>query len=647
MASFIYRLLSQRTNREVSRAVRRLSTGQRLATGILLGLIWAILLGAMVPLMAQTLPQAPNAVLSQVVTPSNPPGNRGSEPPRPPRAVDIQNHWAADCLQALSDRQLLPLDRDQRFHPEAAATWADLATLLTQGLPAAGVPYQGANAAERALGLASPVNPLHTYPDRYYDANRTITRAEALTALAARAGLPYVARPGDLLRTGLTDGARVPLYGREGVAAALSAGRLVNQAAPQTLSPNQVATRAEVAALVCKASPESALQATIPPAWVTPLPELPPQIQPLQEVRGVWMTNIDSTVLFSQANLAAGVARLKALNFNTLYPVVWNGGYTLHPSAIAERMLGRAKRLYPNESPALEAAQGDRDMLRELIDLAHAEGMAVVPWFEFGFMAPAEASYPLRREHPDWFTQRRDGTQDDVQGAETFVWMNPFHPQVQRLLLLLVDEVLQNYDVEGIQFDDHLGLPVAMGYDPYTVNLYRQDHGGTAPSDDESDAEWVRWRAEKITTFVEGLHRLVKNRQPQAIVSISPNPYPFSYGRYLQDWPTWEQRGFVEELVVQVYRNELDRFAWELNKPSIEQARRHISTSIGLLSGLRGRPTDGALLTEQLAATRDRAYAGVSYFFYETLWVAGAETAEERLHQFQSGFALPVPRPGG
>jgi uncharacterized lipoprotein YddW (UPF0748 family) len=651
-------------NRIAGQAGRCRWPGQRFATGVMLGLILVTVIGAMSPLWAQSplpataesldgaataLPLAqgtenspPSAFEEGDATdvPLSPEPTNGFSPTAP---TDIGEHWAADCLRGLGDRQQLPLDFQGRFHPDEPATWSDLATLLILGLPSEATAYAGANQAESVLGLDTPVNPLHSYPDRYYIPDRPVTRAEALTALSARLGLPYVARPRDLLAATFTDGNRVPAYGREGVASALAAGKWVTATGSDRLHPSQLITRGEVAALVCQASAEPALNQAIAPEWVVAAVAPPPQAPPAEEVRGVWLTNIDSNVLFSQDNLAAGIDRLKALHFNTLYPVVWNGGYSLYPSGTGERLLGRAKRLYPGENREFEAAQGDRDMLQEMVELGHAAGMAVVPWFEFGFMAPAD--YDLRQQQPDWFTQRRDGSQEIVQGNETFTWMNPFHPQVQRLLLSMVAEVLDTYPVEGIQFDDHLGLPVDMGYDPYTVNLYRQEHGGAGPPDDENDAEWVRWRANKITEFVASLHLLVKNRSPQAIVSISPNPYPFAYAHYLQDWPTWQQQGYLEELIVQVYRTDLDRFAWELNKPSIEQARRHIPTSIGLLSGLRGRPTNGSLLTEQLAATRDRAYAGVSYFFYETLWVPGEESAEERQQAFQAGFPLPVPRP--
>jgi uncharacterized lipoprotein YddW (UPF0748 family) len=538
--------------------------------------------------------------------------------------------------------ELSPTSPSAAFRPNEPATWTDLAEMLNRTFPTDGA-YVGASAAETALQLPSPVNMLYTYPEPYYDPNRVVTRAEAITALAAKAELPYTSRAHELLNLSLDDGDSVPDFTREAIAATLASDRLVNYPNAQQVKSLQPMTRGELAALVCRGSRDPVLRATIANEWIAQPQALPAQDQPDPEVRGVWLTNIDSEVLFSKDNLAAGIQRLKAMNINTLYPVVWNMGYTQFPSRSAERLLGQRQRLWPGRNPRFEAEQGDRDMLQEIIELAHAEGMAVIPWFEFGFMAPAD--YDIRLQHPEWFTQRQDGTQEIQMGEEVFTWMNPFHPQTRRLLLLLMADVLENYDVEGIQVDDHLGLPVDMGYDPYTIRLYQQEHDGELPPDDYRDPAWMRWRADQLTNFMKDVHRLIEQRQPDAILSVSPNPYPFAYAEYLQDWPTWEAAGILDEIIIQVYRNDLDRFVWELNKPATVQASKTTPTSIGLLSGLRGRPTDVGLLTEQLEAVRDRGYAGVSYFFYQTLWTPGRETAEERDTQFQKSFSVTVERP--
>jgi uncharacterized lipoprotein YddW (UPF0748 family) len=547
--------------------------------------------------------------------------------------------------------------------------WGDYVALLNQAIPP-GSAAAGANPLEQALGLATTPTVAAHLPDYLYQGHRPLGRAEAVMALAAKRGSNHELAARSLIQASLVDGAQVPAYTQEGVAAALAQGLVVNYPEANRLRPTQRLTRGEGAALACRLAPD--LIASVDPAWIPPVPRqvTPPLAR--SELRGVWLTNIDSQVLFSTAALTRAVDQLAELNFNTLYPTVWNWGYTLYPSRTAERELGARRRLYADLStPQLEASQGDRDMLQEAIDLGHGRGMAVIPWFEFGFMAPAD--YPLYRRHPDWFTQRQADPQArrpawlarlarQKQGADQSPtdpgiwlegnviprrWLNPFHPQVQKFLLELIDDLVSHYAVDGFQFDDHLGLPIDFGYDPYTVNLYRTEHNGQAPPANPKDPEWIAWRARKISDFLILAHRLVKARRPQAVLSISPNPYPWSYQNYLQDWPTWVDLGLVDELVVQVYRSDQNRFIWEMTKPSLQAALARVPTSVGLLSGLRASPVRVDHLRDQIYALRDRRLAGMSFFFYESLWLPPPrESREQRLATLEQVLSPPLPRPG-
>lgn len=352
-----------------------------------------------------------------------------------------------------------------------------------------------------------------------------------------------------------------------------------------------------------------------------------PAPDPPTELRGVWLTNIDSEVLFSSRNLVVGLRRLARMNFNTLYPTVWNGGYTLYPSPTAKATFGVELDPYPG-------LQG-RDVLGETVVEGHRLGMAVIPWFEFGLMAPAGSE--LASQHPDWLTQRRDGTQTWMQGSLPRVWLNPFHPEVQQFMVRLLAEVAERYAIDGIQLDDHFGMPLEMGYDPYTVALYQQQHEGNAPPADATDPAWVRWRANQVTRLFHQIVTAVKARKPTCIISLSPNPRQFAYEQYLQDWGTWERRGLIDELIVQIYRNDLDRFELELDRPDVQVAREFLPVGVGILTGLKGRISDIRQIQRQVRAVRDRHYAGVAFFFYETLG--------DRDPYFQLLFPTPARRP--
>ncbi|MCS6813875.1 MAG: family 10 glycosylhydrolase, partial [Cyanobacteria bacterium] len=237
----------------------------------------------------------------------------------------------------------------------------------------------------------------------------------------------------------------------------------------------------------------------------------------------------------------------------------------------------------------------------------------------------------------DWITSRRDGSQIVMEGVHPRVWLNPFHPQVQQFIVAAIAELVTNYDIDGIQLDDHFGLPVDLGYDPFTVALYRQEHGGQSPPSNSQDPAWIRWRADKITAVAAQLFHTVKALKPRCLVSLAPNPYQFSYENYLQDWATWERQGLVEELIVQIYRNDMERFVSELNAPELQAAKQHIPVAIGILTGLKNRTIPTEQIQQQVETVRSYNLAGVSFFFYETLG--------NRDYLFQAMFAQRASRP--
>ncbi|MEG4056711.1 MULTISPECIES: glycoside hydrolase family 10 protein [unclassified Microcoleus] len=355
---------------------------------------------------------------------------------------------------------------------------------------------------------------------------------------------------------------------------------------------------------------------------------------PTTELRGVWLTNIDSEVIFSRNNIIDAVNRLDKLNFNTIYPTVWQGGYTLYPSAAAERVFGQSI----DPSPGLK----DRDILKEIIAQSRQKGIAVIPWFEFGFMAPAESE--LATLHPEWLAQRRDGSTIWKEGQHERVWLNPFHPQVQQFILDLILEIVDNYDIDGIQFDDHFGLPVEFGYEPLTVSMY-QEQIKSPPSDDARETFWVRWRADKINDFVGRVSRAIKSRKEKCIVSLSPNPFHFSLPAHLQDWFTWERRGYIQEIVLQVYRSDIKRFSAELEREEVKLAKLNIPTAIGILTGLKNNSVPLKQIQEQVQEVRKRDFAGVSFFFYESLSNWARETLEQRNSALQEFFPTKMQRP--
>lgn len=268
----------------------------------------------------------------------------------------------------------------------------------------------------------------------------------------------------------------------------------------------------------------------------------------MKKIRGVWLTTAASDVLESKDNIKKAMQLLAEAGFNTVFPVVWNNGHTLYPSAVLNNNFGI--EIFPPFT--------GRDILAEVIEEATPLGLEVIPWFEFGFIAAfKQDGGHIINKKPEWAGKDKD---NQLLTKNDFVWMNSLDPEVQDFVLSLFLEVARNYQIAGVQGDDRLpAMPSEGGYDQKTKKLYRSQFGEDPPLDFKTPS-WLRWRANILNDFLAKLYREVKKINPNLIVSVSPSPYPFGFNEYLQDVPTWINRGIVDLIHPQLYRRHIDEY---------------------------------------------------------------------------------------
>ncbi|MEB3233962.1 MAG: family 10 glycosylhydrolase [Cyanobacteriota bacterium] len=362
-----------------------------------------------------------------------------------------------------------------------------------------------------------------------------------------------------------------------------------------------------------------------------------PAVAPKTEIRGVWLTANDMPVLRDQRKLRQAMTDLAGLGFNTLYLVAWNDGMAYYPSGVV-----RQRGIQDFDYRGLQG----QDVLADLIAVARPLGMLVMPWFEFGFMVPLESD--LARRHPTWLTRKRDGGLTSISAAGEVAWLNPFRPEVQQLITDLVLELSRNYPIDGIQFDDHMSLPRAFGYDPFTVALYRKETGQPPPNN-EGDGAWLQWRANKITAFMKRLKLAMRQTRPGILLSVSPNYYGHAYKLQLQDWLSWVRQGIADELLIQIYRDDLPSFVEHLDRPEVRESAAKVPVAMAVMAGQRGKPAALQTLQQQVEATRNSGL-GVGLFYLESLWSLEPALADQRKAALAALFAQPAPRrssPGG
>ncbi len=268
------------------------------------------------------------------------------------------------------------------------------------------------------------------------------------------------------------------------------------------------------------------------------------------ELRAAKITNVDSDIMFSDRNIAKGMAYLDSININTVLVCVWNsnganGDYTLYPSDVMQRYFGPSANIHP--------AFSGRDPLRNILVEAHARGIEVMPWYEMGFSTSwSQQGGHILSAYPDWACKKSDGSLAVKNG---FDWMSAIHPDVQDFIRALTLETCKYYDIDGIEYSDRIpAMPVEGGYEKASADLYKAEHDGAAPPSNYSDTGWLRWRAGKLTDWYRDVRDSIKAIDVDLHVSSSPSVYPWSYFNYLQDPKTWMNTGICDDVIPQLYR---------------------------------------------------------------------------------------------
>ena len=234
------------------------------------------------------------------------------------------------------------------------------------------------------------------------------------------------------------------------------------------------------------------------------------QLPPTQEFRGVWIAtvkNIDwpkngSQRVASQKQMFRGLLDYyEELNFNSVIVQVRTAGDALYFTNLAPF------------SRFLSGEEGNRngwkeDPLTFMIEETHKRGMDFHAWVN-PYRATADgATVALSDDHvyykhPEWIISY--GTKH---------YMDPGLPEVRRYILEVVDEIVENYDIDGIHMDDYFYPYTIWGEQFDDTNSYKKY--GHAFDDQES------WRRANVDTLVFNLYTTIKGQKPWVKFGISP-----------------------------------------------------------------------------------------------------------------------------
>ncbi len=287
-------------------------------------------------------------------------------------------------------------------------------------------------------------------------------------------------------------------------------------------------------------------------------------------IKGVWLTHLGNSFLTYTTAIDNVFHQLSRLNFNRVYISVYNKG-TIYPSEYVPR----------NHLISLPWT----DPLSSAIKQGKRQGLKIYGWYEYGMMLSKYDK--LIQKHPDWILKTDDGTQL----INNNFWLNPGHPEVEKYWINLLTEVAEKYpELDGIQLDDHWGIPKEFG--------------------DQ------RLEMTNLTTKVV---KAVKKVNGNLIISVSPNPYHFAVKHYNQDWIRWVKEKLVDEIIIQIYRPTTQEVARTLTTSGIKTASQYIPVGVGIYTGNPWSRKSLTEIAEQVSVVKKHNY-GYSLFCWEYLF---------------------------
>ena len=283
---------------------------------------------------------------------------------------------------------------------------------------------------------------------------------------------------------------------------------------------------------------------------------------PKNEVRAVWIAtvaNIDwpisrtDNIEKQKADFIEILDTYKKLNYNVVIVQIRSVGDAFYPSQLAPW------------SRYLTGKEGDApkpfyDPLAWMIAETHARGFEFHAWLN-----PYRATMDLKTEilspnhdyykHPEWMIKY---------GGKYYY--NPALPEVQDHLIAVVDEVVKNYDIDAIHFDDYF-YPYKEKGQVFNDSISFKKFGCGLSLDD--------WRRSNVNNLVKNISVSIKKQKPWVQFGISPfgvwrnksvdpkgsdtQAGQTNYDDLYADPIAWMQNSWIDYLVPQLY--------WSMDHP--------------------------------------------------------------------------------
>ncbi len=277
------------------------------------------------------------------------------------------------------------------------------------------------------------------------------------------------------------------------------------------------------------------------------------------------------------------------------------------------------------------------DPLLEIVEAAHQRSLEVHAVVSVFPKARSPDDLGLLRERPEWAMVNERG--------ERVGYSDPARVEVRDYELSIIEEIVRNYEVDGIQLDycRYPSAVTARGRTCYCNHCRStfKDELGVDPLDlrpnDPLEERWDEWRKEKVTSFVGEAQRRIRRIKPRATLSA----YcwgPKAAKTVFQDWPEWVRRGYLDWIGPSGYVYDIHAFRERcMEALNLIRGRCPMYYWIGITTS-HGKLKTAKEATQQINVAREAGANGVALRPWSTLqpWLKDISKA-----CFQVKAALP------
>ncbi len=186
----------------------------------------------------------------------------------------------------------------------------------------------------------------------------------------------------------------------------------------------------------------------------------------------------------------------------------------------------------------------DFDILEYVTDICHKESIKVHAWINpYRVNATTEDTSALDENN----TVKKWAEENSLNVIKyNGIYLNPSSGDARKLVLDGVGEILVNYDVDGIHFDDYFYPTADPEFDKESFEAYKTDAKNPLPLAD--------WRRANVDILIADCKALIGKFNKDITFSISPAAsIDKNYNSYFADIGGWVKNGYIDEIIPQLY----------------------------------------------------------------------------------------------